>query len=77
MNTVLQEEGKKMVGTGKTIAIQNFVENALMLVGSGIYYVIIYLGTTVSGAIIAQGLVLLVFLLYLAGQTKRLAATRM
>ncbi|MEJ8544354.1 lysophospholipid transporter LplT [Brevibacillus borstelensis] len=77
MNTVLQEEGKKMVGTGKTIAIQNFVENALMLVGTGIYYVIVYLGATVSGAIIVQGLLLLVFLLYLAGQTKRLARTRM
>ncbi|QQE74343.1 lysophospholipid transporter LplT [Brevibacillus composti] len=76
MNTVLQDEGKKMMGTGKTIAIQNFAENALMLIGSGIYYIIVYLGVSISGAIVAQGLLLLLFLLYLAGQTKRLAAGR-
>ncbi|USG65566.1 lysophospholipid transporter LplT [Brevibacillus ruminantium] len=76
MNTVLQEEGKVMVGTGKTIAIQNFFENVLMLAGSGIYYVIVYLGSSISGAIIAQALLLLLFLLYLAGQTKRLVGRR-
>ncbi|MGQ7277551.1 lysophospholipid transporter LplT [Brevibacillus thermoruber] len=76
MNTVLQEEGKKVVGTGQTIAIQNFVENILMLVGSGLYYFIVYLGASVSAAIVAQGLLLLIFLLYLNGQTKRLARGR-
>jgi MFS transporter, LPLT family, lysophospholipid transporter len=76
MNTVLQEEGKKVVGTGQTIAIQNFVENILMLVGSGLYYIIVYLGASVSAAIVAQGLLLLIFLLYLNGQTKRLVRGR-
>ncbi|MGO0063795.1 lysophospholipid transporter LplT [Brevibacillus fluminis] len=65
MNTVLQEEGKEMVGSGKTIAVQNFIENLLMVVGSGIYYIIVYLGVSVTGAIVAQGIVLLLFLIYL------------
>jgi LPLT family lysophospholipid transporter-like MFS transporter len=33
MNTMLQEEGKKLIGSGKTIAIQNFVENSLTVTG--------------------------------------------
>jgi LPLT family lysophospholipid transporter-like MFS transporter len=75
MNTILQEEGKKMVGSGQTIAIQNFIENILMAVGSGIYYAIVYLGVSVSGAIVIQGLVLLLFLLYLSGQSKQMKQT--
>ncbi|MFY0544050.1 lysophospholipid transporter LplT [Brevibacillus sp. H7] len=71
MNTVLQEEGKKMVGSGQTIAIQNFIENVLMVVGSGIYYVIVYLGVSVSGAIVVQGLLLLLFLIYLRNQSEQ------
>jgi len=73
MNTILQEEGKKMVGSGQTIAIQNFLENTLMAVGSGIYYTIVYLGVSISGAIVVQGVLLLLFLLYLYGQSKQIA----
>lgn len=36
LNTILQERGQP-VGTGKTIAIQNFFENILMLTGTLIY----------------------------------------
>ncbi|MDH4617444.1 lysophospholipid transporter LplT [Brevibacillus sp. AY1] len=71
MNTILQEEGKKMVGSGKTIAIQNFIENFLMAVGSGIYYLFTYMSNSISGAIVFQGLILLVFLAYLAKKTNR------
>ncbi|MGN7469118.1 lysophospholipid transporter LplT [Brevibacillus sp. SAFN-007a] len=73
MNTILQDEGKKMVGSGKTIAIQNFIENVLMAVGSGIYYLVVYLGASISGAIVAQGLLLLAFLLYLMKHRRRIA----
>lgn len=66
MNTVLQEEGKRLVGSGKTIAIQNCIENGLMALGSGVYYLIVYLGASISGAIAIQGILLLLFLLYLA-----------
>lgn len=72
MNTILQEEGKKLVGSGKTIAIQNLIENTLMVVGSGIYYLFVYVGVSISGAIVGQGLLLLLFLLYLANQRKRI-----
>jgi len=72
MNTILQEEGKKQVGSGKTIAIQNFVENVLMVVGSGIYYLIVYAGASISSAIVGQSLLLLAFLLYLWNQRKRI-----
>ncbi|MGK5509711.1 lysophospholipid transporter LplT [Brevibacillus formosus] len=72
MNTVLQDEGKQMVGSGKTIAIQNFIENLLMAVGSGIYYLITYIGISISGAIIGQGLLLLGFLLYLVKYRRRI-----
>lgn len=40
MNTLLQEEGKPLVGIGKTIAIQNFVENIFMMVGVGLFKVL-------------------------------------
>ncbi|MFS0556649.1 lysophospholipid transporter LplT [Brevibacillus sp. 179-C9.3 HS] len=72
MNTVLQDEGKRMVGSGKTIAIQNFVENLLMAIGSGIYYLITYIGISISGAIVGQGLLLLGFLLYLLKYRRRI-----
>jgi len=72
MNTILQEKGKQLVGSGKTIALQNFVENALMTVGSGIYYLIVFAGAPVSGAIVGQGVLLLAFLLYLANLRKRI-----
>lgn len=73
LNTILQEEGKKMVGSGKTIAIQNFIENLLMALGSGIYYLIVYTGISISGAIVGQGLLLLLFLFYLAAHKRRIA----
>lgn len=75
MNTILQEEGKKMVGSGKTIAIQNFIENLLMAVGSGIYYLLVYAGLSISGSIVSQGVLLLVFLAYLANHRKKIVAT--
>jgi LPLT family lysophospholipid transporter-like MFS transporter len=71
MNTVLQEEGMKIVGAGKTIAVQNFVENILMLIGSGLYYFVVEKGASISMAIVVQGLIMLVFLVYLLLKMKR------
>ncbi|RYD05948.1 hypothetical protein N752_06800 [Desulforamulus aquiferis] len=39
MNTCLQQIGNQTIGTGKTIAIQNFVENTFMFLGVGLYTV--------------------------------------
>ena len=52
--------------------LQNFIENFLMIVGSGIYYLIVYVGVSISGAIVGQGLLLLVFLMYLVKYRKRI-----
>lgn len=76
MNTILQEEGKKMVGSGKTIAIQNFIENFLMAIGSGIYYLFTYMSDSISGAIVFQGLILLVFLAYLTKVRQQIQGRR-
>ncbi|SFL11902.1 MFS transporter, LPLT family, lysophospholipid transporter [Paenibacillus sp. 1_12] len=71
MNTVLQEEGTKMVGAGKTIAVQNFVENILMVIGSGLYYLVIEQGVSISMAIVIQGAIMLLILLYLGSKINR------
>lgn len=65
MNTVLQEEGLELVGSGKTIAVQNFVENSLMLIGSGLYYFVVEQGLSVSMAIVVQGVIMLLILGFL------------
>ncbi|MDN9011505.1 lysophospholipid transporter LplT [Brevibacillus laterosporus] len=65
MNTVIQEQGLQIIGSGKTIAVQNFVENSLMLGGTVIYYAVAYMGGSVSFAILFQGILLVVFLGYL------------
>ncbi|QDX94895.1 lysophospholipid transporter LplT [Brevibacillus laterosporus] len=65
MNTVIQEQGLQIIGSGKTIAVQNFVENGLMLGGTAIYYAVAYMGGSVSFAILFQGILLAVFLGYL------------
>ncbi|WP_240420944.1 lysophospholipid transporter LplT [Paenibacillus periandrae] len=71
MNTVLQEEGTRMVGAGKTIAVQNFVENILMVIGSGLYYLVIEQGASISMAIVIQGAIMLLILLYLGSKISR------
>ncbi|WP_255298332.1 lysophospholipid transporter LplT [Brevibacillus dissolubilis] len=80
MNTVLQEEGMKLVGAGKTIAVQNFVENGLMLIGSAIYYAVTFMQLSISGAIVVQGVIFLGFLIYLrlkVDQIKRSRSARL
>jgi len=64
MNTILQTVGKDLVGAGKTIAVQNLVENSLTIIGLFIY---LYLSTKVpiQAAVIGMGVILLVFILFL------------
>lgn len=71
MNTVLQERGKELVGSGKTIAVQNLVENFCMLIGSAIYYGVIYMGVSISWSIVIQGGIFLLFLLSLTMMKKK------
>jgi len=72
MNTVLQEKGQRKVGAGKTIAIQNFVENLLMLLGVGGYTQIAAGGFPTDGSLIGIAVILALFVGYLALQRRRL-----
>ena len=77
MNTAIQEVGKETVGNGRTIAIQNFVNNLMMILGIVFYN---YL-TSTSGhglglshpiAINFIGIIVLVFVSYLTTQLNSL-----
>jgi LPLT family lysophospholipid transporter-like MFS transporter len=64
MNTVMQIEGQHTVGTGQTIAIQNFVENVLMIAGLVLFKLLLGSGVNITLCIVSMGLVLLLFVLY-------------
>jgi len=65
MNAVLQLEGKDRVGSGKTIAIQNFSENLFMVLGVGAFQLGLTLGVPVQLAIVGVAALLGGVLLYL------------
>jgi LPLT family lysophospholipid transporter-like MFS transporter len=68
LNTILQEVGKDVVGSGKTIAIQNFVENALTVSGLVVYTILASYNVDIKLSIIVMGVILLLFVVYLAIQ---------
>ncbi|RAP78061.1 lysophospholipid transporter LplT [Paenibacillus montanisoli] len=68
LNTMLQEEGKALIGSGKTIAVQNFTENVLTVSGLLIYLTLSQMNVSVNGSVIGIGFVLLLFILFLATQ---------
>jgi LPLT family lysophospholipid transporter-like MFS transporter len=76
LNTMLQEEGKDLIGSGKTIAVQNLVENALTVTGLTIYLTMTELNVSVNYSVIGIGLVLLLFILYLATQVGKVRAVQ-
>ncbi len=65
MNTCLQQVGHQSIGTGKTIAIQNFVENTFMFLGVGTYTLASSAKIGVNTSITATGIALLVFVGYM------------
>ncbi|MDD9269776.1 lysophospholipid transporter LplT [Paenibacillus sp. GCM10023248] len=72
MNTILQDKGQGMIGAGKTIAVQNFIENAMMLGGVGIYTQISKDGLSPDLSITGIACMLAVFVVYLIVQRERL-----
>jgi len=79
LNTMLQEEGREVIGSGKTIAVQNFVEQALTVLGLTIYLTMSELNVSINLSVVGMGVVLLLFILYLStqiGKVKAAAATR-
>ena len=63
MNTTLQERGRK-VGSGKTIAIQNFVENIMMVAGTLIYSGSLKMGVSIPTVLIGFSIVFLLIAVY-------------
>ncbi|KIL38052.1 hypothetical protein SD70_28865 [Gordoniibacillus kamchatkensis] len=72
LNSALQQN--RIVGPGKTIAIQNLVENLLMLGGVSVYTKLSESGVATDTSIIGTAVVLLLFVGYLAVQKRKLAA---
>lgn len=72
MNAVLQDRGQGMVGAGKTIAVQNFLENAMMLAGVGLYTQISKDGISPDLSITGIACILAGFVVYLIVQRERL-----
>lgn len=76
LNTMLQEEGKNLIGSGKTIAIQNFTENVLTVSGLFIYLTLSEMKVSVNGSVVGIGLVLLLFIAFLATQLGKVRENR-
>ncbi|MBW5447995.1 lysophospholipid transporter LplT [Cohnella sp. CFH 77786] len=74
LNTMLQEEGRDAIGSGKTIAVQNFTEQALTVFGLTIYLAMSEAKVPINLSVIGIGIVLLLFILYLATQIGRVQA---
>lgn len=68
LNTLLQEIGKDIIGPGKTIAIQNFVENSLTVSGLFLFKLLVASALPIQMSIVCIGLILLCFILYLTTQ---------
>ncbi|MCP1354691.1 lysophospholipid transporter LplT [Aneurinibacillus migulanus] len=75
MNTVLQDEGHRISGTGKAVAVQNFVNNTMMLLGMGIYTGATRAEINAPVSIATVGIVLLGFVLYLHFLKKKLPSS--
>ncbi|MDR3588299.1 MAG: lysophospholipid transporter LplT [Negativicutes bacterium] len=76
MNACLQQVGHNTIGAGKTIAVQNFLENSFMFVGVGAYTLAAKQGVAVELCLGGTGVALLLLVGYLlayvrAGQTRQ------
>jgi MFS transporter, LPLT family, lysophospholipid transporter len=65
LNACLQNIGHKSIGAGKTIAVQNFIENSFMFLGVAAYTASVKSGVEVNMAISAIGIMLVIILGYM------------
>ncbi len=66
LNALLQERGHETIGAGNALAVQNFVENAAMLLFAGGYSLVASMGIAVKTTAIGFGLILLACMTALA-----------
>ncbi len=71
MNACLQQVGHSSIGAGKTIAVQNFLENIFMFLGVGAYTLATKAGVATSVSLTATGAALLLLVGYLWLQARR------
>ncbi|MCM2532765.1 lysophospholipid transporter LplT [Neobacillus pocheonensis] len=72
LNATLQEEGSRVVGVGKTIAVQNFIDNSFMLFGTySVYLLNARYGFSVTASLVTFGLVYLLIVLYLGTLSRK------
>lgn len=71
MNACLQQVGHSSIGAGKTIAVQNFLENIFMFLGVGAYTLATKAGIATSVSLAATGAALLLLVGYLWVQARR------
>jgi MFS transporter, LPLT family, lysophospholipid transporter len=55
LNALLQEQGRKTVGAGHAVAVQNLAENSAMLLMIGFYSLAIRAGAPVTGIAVGFG----------------------
>lgn len=60
INAALQEIGHKSIGSGRAVAIQNFFENAAMLLASGIYSLIAGAGVNPVSTMVWLGVLVII-----------------
>jgi len=65
MNACLQQVGHNTIGAGKTIAVQNFLENIFMFLGVGAYTLATKAGVATNTSLGATGVVMLLLVGYL------------
>ena len=65
LNATLQHVGHKTIGAGKTIAVQNFIENTFMFLGVSAYTLSVRAEITVNIPIFGTGILLVVILGYM------------
>lgn len=76
MNACLQHIGHQTIGAGKTIAVQNFVENSFMFLGVGAYTLAFKFGVSIHSSLAATGIVFLAFVVYLVLLTRQARGAR-
>jgi LPLT family lysophospholipid transporter-like MFS transporter len=66
LNALLQEKGHETIGAGNALAVQNFVENLVMLGFVSGYSLVASMGVSITTTTVGFGLILLVFISILA-----------
>ncbi|WP_170289753.1 lysophospholipid transporter LplT [Cytobacillus depressus] len=72
LNATLQEEGSGTLGVGKTIAVQNFVNNTMMLFGTYTVYLLnTRYGFSVTTSLVTFGFIYFLLIILLSYQSKK------